>query len=350
MEVDFQVIKRYLERKERIGDKDQIIDWFSDLRFEKDIRTKYHQIWDGLSEPMDMGECDGSVILGRIYRKIKNDEYKELPRKKGMTRILNVMSKFAAVLFIPLAAYLFVQKANDIPGSTNPSYSQIYSPLGTRTMFSLPDGSTGWLNGGSYLKFPTEFKGKSREVLLEGEAYFDIISNDRKPFIVNGNQRQVVAHGTAFNIHAYPEDPEIQITLVNGSVSIFERKNGRMMELADLEPGQMYICYPGTRLNRIETVDVNKVAAWKDGKLSFRDESFDDVVRRINRWYNVDIEIVDETLHSYSYQATFVDETLDEVLKLLQHSAPIEFKDLGRVKNADGSFEKRKIELYYKRK
>lgn len=348
MEIDFQVIKRYMEGKELKGDKDQIIDWFSDIRFEKDIRKKYRLYWDGLAEQTDKEECDGSKILGRIYHKMKNDEFKNVPRGKGITRILNVISKVAAILFIPLVAYLWVLKGSDVSIHAKTSYAEIYSPMGTRTMFSLPDGSTGWLNGGSYLKFPTEFKGKSREIFLKGEAYFDVLSDSKKPFIVNGEHTDVIAYGTSFNVQNYPEDPEIRITLVSGNIEIFERRNGKALNLANLKPDQMYVYFPGTGLNRTETVDVKKVTAWKEGKLTFRDETFSEVVKKINRWYNVEIIIKNEALRSYSYQATFMDETLDEVLKLLQHSAPIRFKDLGRDKRPDGTFEKRKIELYYK--
>jgi ferric-dicitrate binding protein FerR (iron transport regulator) len=95
-------------------------------------------------------------------------------------------------------------------------------------------------------------------------------------------------------------------------------------------------------------VDAEKVMAWKEGRLVFRDEKFPAIVRKINRWYNVELIIKDEALKDFSYQATFVDETLDEVLNLLQHSAPIRIRDLGRKKRADGTFEKRSIELYYK--
>lgn len=348
MEIDFQVAKRYLDGKERKGDKDQIVDWFSDIRFEKDIRKNYRLLWDELAEHMDMEECDGSVILGRIYHKMKNDEYKKLSGKKGMVRILNVLSKVAAILFIPLVAYLWVIKESDISSPAKASYSEIYSPLGTRTMFYLPDGSSGWLNGGSHLEFPSEFRGKSRKVLLKGEAYFDVVTNSKKPFVVKVEHTDVVAYGTSINVQAYPEDPEIRITLASGNIGIFERKDGKVLNLANLKPDQMYVYYLGTSLHRIETVDAKKVTAWKEGKLAFRDETFSEVVRKINRWYNVEIIIMDEALRSYSYQATFMDETLDEVLKLLQHSAPIEFKDLGREKRPDGTFEKRQIELNYK--
>jgi transmembrane sensor len=348
MEIDFQVVKRYLQGIEKKGDKDQIIDWFLQLRFEKDIETKYRDVWDELAEFTDIDDCDGAAILGSIYHKIRMDEFKNSPRNKGLVRILNIVTKVAAVLFIPLAAYLWITKVNDSPVATGTAYSEIYSPPGTRTMFYLPDGSSGWLNGDSHLEFPTEFRGKSREVLLKGEAYFDVISDKKKPFTVKSKNTVVTAHGTSFNVMAYSGDTESQITLVEGIISLSEFKNGRLFNLVDIKPDQMCIYYPGTSLYRIDTVDTEKITAWKEGKLIFRDESFNDIVKKINRWYNVEIVIKDETLKSYSYQATFIDETLDEVLKLLELSAPIEYKDLGRDKKPDGTFNKRNIELYYK--
>lgn len=345
MEVDYQVVKRFLEGKERKGDKNQIINWFSDIRFEEDIRKTYRLYWDELAE--DKEECDGSVILGRIYHKMKNDEFKKPPGKKGIVRILNVISKVAAVLFIPLVVYLWINKGSDSPITAETAYSEIYSPFGTRTMFYLPDGSTGWLNGGSTLGFSTQFREKTREVFLDGEAYFDVVTDSKKPFVVKGEHTDVLAYGTSFNVQTYREDPEIKVTLVSGNIELLAKIDGVKLSLADLKPDQMCVYNPDQRQYQIETADVKEVTAWTEGKLAFRNETFTEVVKKIKRWYNVELFIMDEALRSYSYQATFVDETLDEVLKLLQHSAPIQYRDLGREKGADGTFGKRRIELYY---
>ena len=110
----------------------------------------------------------------------------------------------------------------------------------------------------------------------------------------------------------------------------------------------MYTFDARTSFYKTETVDAHSIISWKEGKLIIRDEPFKEAVKKINRWYNVNISIKDKRLESYIYMATFEDETLDEVLKLIKLSAPIEYKDLGRERNADGTFEKRKIELYYK--
>lgn len=348
MEIDLKVIKRYFDGVEKEGDLDRIVDWYSDFKFEKDLVKKYRLLWDELSENEEIEKCDGSVILGRIFNQMKQDEYKELPRKNGFRRVLNVVSKIAAVLLIPLVVWLWIQNDNNSSILDEQAYSEIYSPLGTRTMFYLPDGSQGWLNGGSYLKFPVKFSGKTRDVELRGEGYFDVRTNSTKPFVVKGQRIEVAVHGTSFNVQAYPDDQEIQITLVSGSVQIWERSERKRYNLANLVPGQMFTYFPETRLYQVNMANVDLITAWKDGKLTFRDESFSQIVKKINRWYNVDIQLKDKILESYNYQATFKDETLDEVLKLLEYSSPIRYRDLGRERKADGTFEKRKIELYHK--
>lgn len=347
MKVDFQLINRYLGGDEIEGDRDQIIYWFSSLEAEKDLRKHYHHYWRDFLQVQDLNGYDGSIVLGRIYREIKLEESRLLARKKPIRKIINIVTKIAAVLFIPVLVFLYVYKDNFIPSGGEVAFSEIYSPPGTRTMFYLPDGSSGWLNGGSSLEFPAEFKGKSREIMLQGEAYFEVAS-DRKAFVVNGPGFEVVAHGTAFNIQAYPEEKKVSVTLINGSVEVFGKRNGKVDRLGNLGSDQMCIYDVEEATYKIEPVDSRKISSWKDGKLVFRNEPFSDVVNKINRWYNVNIIIKGEKLKSHQYLATFEDETLDEVLKLLKLSAPIDYKEYGREIRNDGTFGKRKIEIYYK--
>ena len=347
MEVDFQVLKRYLEGKSKDGDKKIIISWFSDIQAERDLRKQYQHFWNELAQKPDNIGYDGSLILDRIYHKIKLEESRELAGKRLTARVINILSKVAAVLFIPVIVSILIYKNDFIPGTGEIAYSEIYSPLGTRTQFYLPDGSSGWLNGGSYLEFPLQFKEKTREVVLRGEAYFDVRSNPKKPFIVKGDNIEVVAHGTSFNVMAYPEDQIIRVTLVKGHINVSGTKDGSSKNIKMTEPG--YTCSYDLKTSSFKTsiVDINKIISWKDGRLVFRDEPFNEVVRKINRWYNVNIIIKDTILESYTYLATFEDETLDEVLKLLKLSAPIDYKDIGRKIREDGTFEKRVIELYF---
>ena len=348
MNVDYQVIKRYLDGHEKEGDKELLVGWFSVLAAEKDLKAKYKHFWSKLPLKEENRDYDSNKVLGRIYHEIKLEESNQLPAKSGIIRIVNVVSKIAAVLFIPLAVFVYVSRNNILHTTDQTAFSEIYSPLGTRTKFYLPDGSGGWLNGGSSLKFPASFRGKSREVILEGEAYFDIQSNPRKPFVVTGTNISVIAYGTSFNVMVYPEDRQNEVTLAHGSIIVKGRRNGTISYSEKIKPGQMIISDKYSESNMIVPVDVIQVISWKDGQLSFRGEPFKEIVKKINRWYNVSMIIKDEVLESYSYLATFEDETLDEVLKLLTLSSPIVYKDKGRIRQQDGTYEKRVIELYYK--
>ena len=220
--------------------------------------------------------------------------------------------------------------------------------MGTRTRFFLPDGSSGFLNAGSYIRFATVFKGKSREVILNGEAYFDVLSNPQKPFVVSGGNIKVVAYGTSFNVEAYPEDQVNKVTLVKGKVEVFGERNDKVRSLGILTPGEMCVYNNEESSSEFVRVDASKITSWKEGKLTFINEPFNEVVKKLNRRYSVNIVIKDERLKDYSYLATFEDETLDEVLNLLKLSAPIRIKEREREKRLDGSYKEKTIEFYFK--
>jgi transmembrane sensor len=348
MEVDFQVIKRYLDSEGKQGDKEKIINWFASLEAEKDLRNKYRLYWNELGDKQEYDRQAASVVLGRVYHKIKLEESLSIKRNRPLSGIINIASKIAAVLFISLIVILYINRDYIIPAGGEEVFSEIYSLPGTRTMFYLPDGSTGWLNGDSRLEFPAEFRGKSRKVVLKGEAYFDVRTNSKKPFIVGGENFKVVAYGTEFNILAYPGDQIIEVTDASGIVKVSGIKDGIEKEYRMLDQDQMCIIDMVDCSCQVVSVNAEEVISWKDGKLVFTDELFKDVVKKLNRWYNVNIVIKDKSLETHRYMATFKDETLEEVLKLLKLSAPIDYKDLGRKRKDDGTFEKRKIVIYHK--
>jgi ferric-dicitrate binding protein FerR (iron transport regulator) len=228
------------------------------------------------------------------------------------------------------------------------SWAEIHAPYGTRTDFSLPDGSTGHLNGGSTIKFPAQFTGKVRNIRLTGEAYFDVISNHKRPFIVSTEEIDVKATGTSFNVMSYPDEKITEVTLLNGKVEVFKKGENVIKSVGVLKPDESFIYNVLSHSGKIQSGNSADRLSWIDGKLLFKYEPFDEVVRKLNRWYNVDIVIRDTLLESYIYYGAFQNEPLDEVLKLLQYTAPIRYKDFERKRKQDGTFEKRKIEIYSK--
>jgi len=178
---------------------------------------------------------------------------------------------------------------------------------------------------------------------VTGEAYFEVVSDIRKPFIVSAGKIDIKVSGTSFNVMAYSDEPITEITLKSGSVEILRDKK---VSLGVLKPEESFVYNALTNSAEINMVNVSDKLSWIDGKLTFKYEPFEDIIRKLNRWYNVDISIKDKSLQSYIYYGTFQNETLDEVLKLLQYTAPIRYKDKERKRKPDGTFEKRKIEIY----
>ncbi len=347
--IDSKILDRYFAGRGTSQDRETIKNWFSNINEEASFRKTSFPIWDNPDNQFLITEDRAESLLDRIHHRIRLQETQVRKKQRTIVRYIRILSRVAAVLFIPLVIYLWTIRDNIFIAESELVYSEIKCPPGTRTMVNLPDGSRGWLNSGSTLVFPNEFKGRTREVKLTGEAFFDIKTNPKKPFLVSGESIYVKAFGTSFNVMSYPEDRINEVTLVEGSAEVLAKKGGRMQSLGTLEPGQVFLFDRVHSSYDISTADVEKKISWKNGKLIFRDDTFKDVVRRCNRWYNVNIVILDKELNAYTYVGTFQNETLDEVLKLFSLTAPIEFHDLGRKRNNDGTFDKRTIYLRSRR-
>lgn len=348
--IDSKILERYLAGRGTKQDRETIIDWFSSLSEESSLRKRSFPIWNNPDSRSLLLENRAESLLDRIHHRIRLQEKPVRKENKTILRYIRILSRVAAVLFIPLVIYLWTLRDYIYTAKSALVNSEIYCPPSTRTMFNLPDGSQGWLNGGSTLKFPVEFKGKTRTVNLTGEAFFDVKSDPKKPFLVEGDHIKVKAYGTSFNVMSYPEERINEVTLVEGSIEVLAKKNGTIQSLGTLDPGQICSYDRASSLYNISNADIEKHISWTSGKLVFKDDSFQDLVRKCNRWYNVNLVIKDKALTEYTYVGTFHDETLDEVLKFLCLTAPIEYKDLGRKRKDDGTFEKRKIELSFIKK
>ena len=350
-QVDARLVQRYLEGGGSEKEKLQIEEWFSDLRANEELR-KFSKIrWEDLpKEPKEttLSGYDEERVHDRIHHILRLEEAAAFHKARTRSMLIRFFTRAAAVLFIPITLFALYNWRGNIAGSQSVSRAEIFSPFGARTNFVLPDGSSGWLNGGSTLSFPTQFKGKSRNVELTGEAYFDVQTNPKKPFTVIADEMKVRAYGTSFNVMAYPDDKTMEVTLETGVVEVFGKdrfNNEKSMGL--MAPGERGVLIQGTGYFKKDSVNVDQYTSWKEGRLVLRNKPMSQVVSKLNRWYNVNIVISDSRLESYTYRATFEDEKLDEVLKILTSTSPIVCKEVGRKRYPDGTYGKRTIELHY---
>lgn len=346
--IDPVILKRYIEGHGNRKDRERIREWFSQLRANEEIRMFIHDLWDHYREDESLTGYEEDRIHDRIHHILRAEDAAEMQKERAKTRFIRHFQRIAAILILPLALFSMVYYLNHMSADQHIASSVIHSPLGTRTSFSLPDGTTGWLNGDSYLELPTRFQGKERAVTLVGEAYFSVSKNPDKPFTVNTDQLKVKVYGTSFNIMAYTDETTTEVALESGKIEVFTQASSGIKESRGImTPGNVGILWKGSDLFQTEPAIIDQHTSWKEGKLVFRNELMPQVVNKINRWYNVNIIIKDSRLNEYTYVATFIDETLDEVLKIFQATSPVAFKDLGRKIHSDSTYGKRTIEMYY---
>lgn len=289
-----------------------------------------------------------SQILDRLHHRIRLDE-EEKARKFSMTKVFSLFSKVAAILILPLLVYSIYLASLTSNNNQNAlsdnqlSWHTVKTPAGMQTDFLLPDGSHVWLNSGSVLKYPTHFAEDKREVEMTGEAFFDVAKDVTHPFLVNAGKMKIEVTGTRFNVINYSDESVTELILESGHVRLFSGKYEENKTIANINPGELAVLENAQNKLRISNVDVAKYMAWKDGVLIFRDDPMEEVVRKLNRWFNVEIILQSPELTGYVYTATYRDETLPQILELLKISAPIKYSITDRKRLPDNSYAKRKI-------
>jgi transmembrane sensor len=201
------------------------------------------------------------------------------------------------------------------------------NPRGQKSVMLLPDGTKVWLNADSKLTYAKNFGERDlREVYLEGEAFFDVLSNPARPFIVRTSDLNIKVLGTSFNVKSYSDDGRIETTLVEGRVEIdkptdFSRKDSKVV----LRPNQKATFSKESHEIKIKEVAASEAVAWRHDRLVFKSESFSEVIKQLERWYNVSIRVEQNENLSCPLTASIEKESLEEILDFLAVTHKISF-------------------------
>ena len=296
------------------------------------------KIWDSLSTLKKMEMINEKKAFQKVsYQLFSNPQQ----------QFLHFFQRVAAILILPIifgAIWLYVAHNNET-NRLSSVYQTAQTPMGMRSNLILPDGTKVWLNAGSSIRYPV-YSEHERRVEIEGEVYFEVKKIKDHPFIIHtGAGIEIEVLGTKFNCYAYPESNFIQTVLVEGSVKITNTENGSRMMMS---PGELVEYTKSNHTLLKSKTNIDKYIAWKSGRLLFRDDPMNVVIEKLERWYNIDIQVVDEQIRNYVYTATFENETLEQVLVFLKLSAPIDYFMPKRERNNDGTFAKQIIKLYNK--
>ncbi|SFI11808.1 FecR family protein [Parapedobacter indicus] len=207
------------------------------------------------------------------------------------------------------------------------------TPKGGTYQIKLPDGTVVWLNAASILKYPSRFDGNERVIELEGEAYFDvaIAGAQHVPFKVIAHGQVIEVLGTEFNVSAYADDPETKTTLVEGNVRVKAVGSGGTnlsSSFSYLKPGQQAVTR-GSFLD-ISEVDIFDYTAWRDGMIVLNGARLADVMRQVERWYDVVVDVPVLKTNKTAYVIINRNENLSSVLKALEETYQVKLKLEGR--------------------
>ena len=335
------LITRYLTEEAK---PDEIVELQKWLGASKDNLLYFQQlknIWDNSEHYTGEKMIDVDKAFIMINKRVTF--------KSTATNFWFYWKKIAAVLLIPLVLgnllYYIIRANSNVP-TQEPIYNELFAAFGTRSALKLSDGTSVWLNSGSSIKYPDRFIGNNRTVFLKGEAYFEVESDLKKPFIVKTSSLSVKATGTKFNVSGYVSADKEEVTLVSGKVEVSLTDDKNNIGSSKLEMNQHFSFNKANGNISLINEDSYKYISWKDGKLVFRNEPLSQVAKKISQVFNIDIELQGSSLQNYSYRATFQDESLAEILKLLKMSSPIDYIEVKREPLRDGSFPRKKVIIF----
>lgn len=259
----------------------------------------------------------------KAFRMVKT----RIQKGKSSIYVLSIAMRIAAVLFIPLllvSSWLFYKQ---LIHNNAGQYAQqeITSPPGVRSQVMLPDGSKVWLNAESTIRFPVPFSSESRNVDLTGEAFFDVVKNPKQPFVVQSGKVKVKVLGTRFNYKAFSDDKSIEVILEEGKIALTINTDEGKKD-AVLKPGDHAIIEKQTGETTVRNENISKYIAWHTGKLVFDNTPMSELAQMLERWYGIEVIVQDPEVLNYRFTTTFENESLPQVIELLELSSPIRIK------------------------
>lgn len=248
-----------------------------------------------------------------------------------------------AVLMVVAVVFWVFRGVEESPSS---GQVEIVAERGVRKQVVLPDGTKVWLNADSRLLYDGQMEtGDTRNVRLEGEAYFDVTRNKNRPFIITTDKISIRVLGTTFNVKAYPDESKAEATLISGEIEL--TVNDRPKEKILMEPNEKVAvvdhpvveAHPGGEdekrltltigsLSKVQVDDQEYIeeTLWMENKLMIKNETMEEIVPKLERWYNVDITLRDPRIRSYRYTATITEENIGDVLGAMQLIKSFHFK------------------------
>lgn len=316
------LLRKYFHNQCSEHEREELMLWMQSQENQHDLEIYLHEHWQELKDDLPPTVINYNQVWANLQQNII-----ETPRNRIQSKF---WYKFAAAVFIITCLSLFaILQLVEQQSPAEIVMKTIHNPKGERSKVDLPDGSIVWLNAESSIVYPSQFSDDTRKITLAGEAYFDVVQESR-PFIINTESADIEVLGTSFNVSAYPDDNNFSTTLVEGEVML--RVGGGLFKKtteARLIPNQRVSFIKSEKKLAVETVDdISIYTSWKDGKLIFSNSRFSSVATRLERWFDKEIELLDE-IKDERFTGTFETESLEQILEIVNVSTPIKYSISG---------------------
>jgi len=307
-------------------DEEELIvlkNWMNESYENRKLFDQYNEVWQLSNVVFNQGQYNteagwdtlqktiakSSTITKNKVRLVKTDQI-------VFWKVASVAAMLVAALFIGL----FIHKEEK---STNNQIVTVQSPRGEKSKIILADGTVVWLNSESQLTYSNDFDSDLRIVTLSGEGYFDVKKDPDRLFIVRTTNAAIEVYGTRFNVSSYPDEQQTETTLEEGKIGVYiVGKSNPVI----VNPGQRFIVNKHTGETTLKQVDTDLYTSWKENKLRFDNALFGDVVKKLERWYDVKIFLDKDLVYSERYTMCIKTESLREVLKRIKLTTPMSFK------------------------
>ena len=316
-----EIILKHFQSTATAEEESKLLEWIEESEENKKLFAALKNTWviSSLSETkpdIESLQRKFNTLIRKIEEQSEGNNESSVSYFDKIQTIRRLMP-FAALIIITITIttllnYLIWNKPVKV------AYNKLEVPCGQQAKLTLSDGTRIWLNSKSKLIYPDHFSGKSREVLLDGEGYFEVTHNAQNPFIVKTFTLALKVLGTSFNVSSYDNDNDMRLTLVKGSISILDPASNQ--EIKRLKPNEMAIYSKNDNLISIKKeVETDLYSSWRNGQMKFRKLSFEEISKRLSRNFNVTIVIRRRELSNTTFTGSFYNyEPLDGILNVLR--------------------------------
>jgi ferric-dicitrate binding protein FerR (iron transport regulator) len=311
-----QVLEKGKAKDAKESDKQKMTALFHQPENEYDLKSYLFGMLNSFELPVT-----DTVNYNRIFEKLwfKIDDSKTNSKKLYLITYL----KIAAAVIIGLFVGYFASTLKTAP---EPVYYSAYAPSGSISQTVLPDGSVIFLNSDSHIKYSIDGENGTREIFLNGEAYFKVEKNKKRPFIVHTPFYNVNVTGTRFDVKAYENDDKITTTLESGQIIIKSSKNYKLARDIILKPGEQIVFDRNSRNLTVKEVNTKWFTSWKDNKLIFVNMNMKEFITILERKYGVDIQVKNNSILNLHIDCTIKDESIVEILNIIEKTLPVKYK------------------------